>query len=136
MNIEYGGKSYSFDFASLTVEECEEIEKFCSARGLGDWSNMLSAGNTKALQAAWWVIRRHAGEDAGPIGRRDPGLLPVALNEALVAAEKAEIQAQLAAAAEDAAEDPTILAAAAASPASAAITTTPEAAISGLSLPG
>jgi len=136
MKIGYRGKVYDFDFAALTVEECEEIEKFCSARGLGDWSNMLTAGNTKALQAAWWVIRRHAGEDAGQISRRDPALLPIALNEALVAAEKAEVEAQLAAAAAEAGADPTSLTAEAGSPASGVTTTTLAGAGSGPSLPG
>lgn len=109
MKIGYEGRLYDFDFTRLTVEECEEIEKFCGAKGLGDWSGQLSAGNTKALQAAWWAIRRHAGEDAGPIARRDPGFLPVALNEGLVAAEKAEIEAALAEAAAEAEADPTSL---------------------------
>ena len=138
MKIQYEGRVYDFDFARLTVEECEEIEKFCSAKGLGDWSNQLSAGNTKALQAAWWVIRRHAGEDPGPVTRRDPGLLPIALSNALSDAEKAELQAQLAAAAAQAAEaDPTLPPPARSSPVpSAATPTTPEGAAPPPSLPG
>jgi hypothetical protein len=135
MKIDYRGRVYEFDFATLTVEECEEIEKFTGARGLGDWSNLLTAANTKALQAAWWAMRRHAGEDPGPVSRRDPSLLPLALNEALVAAEKAELEAQLAAAAEEAEADPTSPAAPS-SPGPADTTTTRAAAGSGPSLPG
>lgn len=109
MKIDYQGTVYDFEFTRLTVGECEEIEKFCGAKGLGDWSNQLSAANVKALQAAWWAIRRHAGEDPGPIGRRDPALLPLALNEALVAAEKAELEALVGAAeAEPDEPDPTL----------------------------
>jgi hypothetical protein len=109
LKITYEGRVYEFDFSRLTVDECEEIEKFCGAKGLGDWSNQLTAANTRALQAAWWAIRRHAGEDPGPVARRDPGFYPLALNEALVAGEKAEMEAQLAAAADE--PDPTTAAA-------------------------
>jgi len=137
MKIEYEGRVYEFDFARLSVGECEEIEKFTGAKGLGDWSNMLSAGNTKALQAAWWAIRRHAGEDAGPVSRRDPAFLPIALNEALVAAERADLAARLAAAAAEAEaeEDPT-RPPAGSSPASAATPTTRAAVPATPSLPG
>jgi hypothetical protein len=108
VKIDYQGTVYDFEFTRLTVGECEEIEKFTGAKGLGDWSNQLSAANTKALQAAWWAIRRHAGEDPGPIARRDPALLPLALNEALVAAEKAELEALVAAAEAEPGPDPTL----------------------------
>ena len=44
---------------------------------------IVRCGRFRALDDfLWWVIRRHAGEDPGPIARRDPGLLPVALNNA------------------------------------------------------
>jgi hypothetical protein len=108
VKIDYQGAVYEFDFTRLTVAECEEIEKFCGVKGLGDWSNQLTAANTKALQAAWWAIRRHAGEDPGPVSRRDGSLLPLALNEALAAAEKAELAAQLAAAEAEPEADPTL----------------------------
>lgn len=137
MKIEYGGKVYDFELTQLSVEECEAIEKFCGARGLGDWSNQLTAANTKALQALWWVIRRQAGEDPGPVARRDPALLPVRLNNAYVDAERAELEAKVAAAeAEaDAGPDPT-RPSAASSPAPAATTTTPAPAAAAPSLPG
>jgi hypothetical protein len=119
---------YEFDIGDLTVDECEQIEKFTSARGLGDWSNQMSVANTRALQALWWVIRRQGGENPGPIAARDPAFRPVRLNEAYVAAERAaaeEAAAALAAAAPGAGEaagaDPTP---AGSSPESSAATTT------------
>jgi len=109
VKIDYQGTIYDFDFTRLTVGECEEIEKFTGAKGLGDWSNQLQAANTKALQAVWWVMQRQSGLDPGPIGRRDTGLLPLALNAAIGAAERAELEAQLAAEMDAAdAEDPTV----------------------------
>jgi hypothetical protein len=101
MKIDYDGHVYEFAFTDLDVGECEAIEKFTGAKGLGDWSNQLAAANTKALQALWWAMRRHDGEDPGPIGRADPSLRPIALNAAVADAEAAE------AAAEDPEPDPT-----------------------------
>ena len=103
MKIEYENRTYEFDIIRLSVGECEEIEKFCSARGMGEWTLQLATANTKAIQALWWVIRRHAGEDAGPVGRRDPGFLPLALNNAYSTAT--EVQAAEEAAAKKAAEE-------------------------------
>jgi hypothetical protein len=126
MKIDYEGREYEFDITRLTVGECEEIEKFTSARGIGDWSNQLTAGNTKALQALWWVIRRHDGQNPGAIAVRDPALYPIALNNAYVDAERAELEEQLAKAAAEAAADPTLPSSAPSSPAvSAGTPTTP-----------
>ena len=135
MNIDYEGRVYDFDITRLTVPECEEVEKFSGARGLGDWNNQLKVANTKALQALWWVIRRHAGEDPGPIARRDPALLPLALNNAYVDAELAE-RAAAAAAAKAAEADPTQLPPAGSSPVSAGTPTTPAGVAATLSPPG
>ena len=136
MKIDYEGTTYEFDFTRLTVGECEDIEKFTGTKGLGEWSLQLQLANTKALQAAWWAIRRQAGEDPGPIARRDAGFLPVALSEAMAAAEKADAEAAAAAAAaeEEAEEDPTR--SARSSPAPAGTTTTPAPIPGGPSLPG
>ena len=135
MKIDYEGRVYEFDFARLTVGECEDIEKFTGVKGLGEWSLQLQLANTKALQAAWWAIRRQAGEDPGPIARRDPGFLPVALSEALAEAEKAEAEAAAAAAAQDddAEPDPTRSARSSRTPAGTPTTPAPAA---GPSLPG
>lgn len=136
MKIGYEGRGYEFDITRLNVAECEEIEKFCSARGLGEWSNQLAVANTKALQALWWAMRRQAGEDPGPIARRDPGFLPVALNEGYVAAQVAEEEAAAKAAAEAAEAGPDPTPAAPSSPAPAATPTTPAAAPAPSPLPG
>jgi len=139
MKIDYEGRTYEFDITRLSVSECEEVEKFCSARGMGDWTLQLAVANTKALQALWWVIRRHAGEDPGPVARRDPGFLPLALNNAYSDATQAQAEAEEAAkkAAEEAQEakpDPTPPARS--SPAPAGTPTTTAAAALSPSLPG
>ena len=90
MKIEYNGGVYDFDVTELDVGECEAIEKFCAVKGMGDWANQLGSANTKALQALWWAVRRHAGEDAGPIARGDREFRPLAFSLAYSAAEKAE----------------------------------------------
>jgi hypothetical protein len=122
MKIGYDGRVYEFDIGDLTVDECEQIEKFTSARGLGDWSNQLQVANTRALQALWWAIRRQDGQNPGPIAARDPALRPVKLTEAYAAAERAAAAEALAAAAEPDEPDPTP---AGSSPVPAATTTTP-----------
>jgi len=93
MKIDYAGGVYDFDVMDLDVSECEQIEKFCGVKGMGDWANQLTSANTKALQALWWAVRRRAGEDAGPIGRPDPGFRPLAFSLAFSAAEAAEAKA-------------------------------------------
>lgn len=128
MKIDYQGSVYEFDPAALTVAECEEIEKFCSVRGMGEWGNQLTVANTKALQALWWAVRRQSGEDPGPVARRDPGFRPLAFSLAYSAAERAEAEAEAAAAkaaAEAAAEaEPDPTAPAGSSPAPSAVTPT------------
>jgi hypothetical protein len=139
VKIDYEGREYEFDITRLTVAECEEIEKFTSARGVGDWSNQLTAGNTKAYQALWWVIRRQDGQNPGAVAVRDPALFPIALNNAYAAAEKAELAAQVAKAAAEAAEaDPTLPLSAPSSPEKSAGTPTTPAALAtaALSPPG
>ena len=134
MKIEYDGRVYEFDIGDLTVDECEQIEKFTAARGLGDWSNQLQVANTRALQALWWAIRKQAGENPGPVAAADPALKPVRLNEAYVAAERAAATEALAAAVAEADEpDPTP---AGSSPVPAATTTTAAREGSRQSLPG
>ena len=90
MRIDYQGAVYEFDVTDLDVGECEQIEKFCQVKGMGDWANQLGSANTRAIQALWWAVRRHAGEDPGPIARRDPEFRPLAFSLAYSAAEKAE----------------------------------------------
>lgn len=136
MKIEYQGSTYEYDPADLSVGECEEIEKFCGTRGLGEWSGQLQVANTRALRALWWTVRRQAGEDPGPVARPDPGFRPLAFSRAYAAAERAEEEAEAAAAAAagEAEADPTQ---APGSPASAGTTTTPAGQLAAtLSLPG
>jgi hypothetical protein len=90
VKIDYRGAVYDFDVTDLDIGECEQIEKFCQVKGMGDWANQLGSANTRAIQALWWVVRRHAGEDAGVISRRDPEFRPLAFSLAYSAAEKAE----------------------------------------------
>ena len=105
MKIDYAGAVYDFDVMDLDTFECEQIEKFCQVKGMGDWANRLTSANTRALQALWWAVRRRAGEDAGPIGRPDPGFKPLAFSMAFSAAEAAEAEAAEAKAADE--PDPT-----------------------------
>jgi hypothetical protein len=133
VKIEYEGRAFDFDILRLTTEECEAIEKFTGARGMGDWNNQLAVANTKAFQALWWAMRRHAGENPGPVAVRDPALLPLLLNNAYGTALEAELAAQEAAQEEE--PDPT-RPPAASSPASAGTTTTPASAAPPPSLPG
>lgn len=135
MKIEYEGRVYEFDVTRLSVPECEAIEKFVPARGLGEWSGQLQAANTKALRALWWAVRRHAGEDPGAIGAADPAFLPIAFSQAYAAAEAAE-EAKAEAAAKAAEADPTNPPPARSSPGSAATTTTPASGAVSPSLPG
>ncbi len=136
MKIEYRGSAYEFDFGDLTVAECEAIEKFTGGKGLGEWSNQLGAANTKALEAAWWVIRRQAGQDPGPITRRDEDFRPVTLNAAIADAERAQAEADAEALAAAAEPEPDPTRPVPGSPAPAVTTTIPAAAAGGPSLPG
>lgn len=138
MKIEYGGRAWDIDILAVPVTQCEAVEKYTNAKGMGDWSNMLDAGNTKAVVALWWLMRKQAGEATGSISQPGDDFMPLALLAAYADASNAEVAAALAAA-EAAAEaeagpDPT--APAGSSPGSAATTTTPAGAAPAPSLPG
>ena len=92
MKIDYDGRVWDFDVTEMDVAQCEAVEKYVG-KGLGEWANQLAAGSIKSLVALWWVIRRQAGEDPGPIGQDDdPSFRPVKLLTGFNAAEVAEAE--------------------------------------------
>ena len=103
MKIDYDGRLWDFDLAEMDVAQCEGVETYVG-KGLGEWSNQLGAGSVKSVVALWWVMRRQAGEDAGPVPQPDGGFRPVKLLAALNAAIEAEEAAGAEAAALAAAE--------------------------------
>lgn len=89
MKIDYDGRTWEWDVAEMDVAQCEAVEKYVG-KGLGEWANQLNAGSIKSIVALWWVIRRQAGENPGPIGAPDPSFRPVQLLMSFNAAEAAE----------------------------------------------
>lgn len=89
MKIDYDGRTWEWDVAEMDVAQCEAVEKYVG-KGLGEWANQLGAGSIKSIVALWWVIRRQAGENPGPIGQPDPSFRPVQLLMAFNAADAAE----------------------------------------------
>ena len=138
MKIDYDGRTWDLDILAVPVSQCEAVEKYCAAKGMGDWSNMLDAGNTKAVIALWWLMRKQAGEATGPVSQPGEDFRPLGLLAAYADASKAELAAALAeaeAAAALAEADPTSLPGSSPAP-SAATPTTMAAAPAAPSLPG
>ncbi len=106
MKIDFDGRMWDLDILDIPVGQCEAVEKYVPAKGMGDWYNQLDAGNTKAVIALWWVLRKQAGEETGPISQPGDGFRPVRLLFAFNAAGRAEAaaEAEAAEAAELAAE--------------------------------
>ncbi len=106
MKIDFDGRMWDLDILDIPVGQCEAVEKYVPARGMGDWYNQLDAGNTRAVIALWWVLRRQAGEETGPISAPGDSFRPVRLLFAFNTAAKAEAaaEAEAAEAAELAAE--------------------------------
>lgn len=124
MKIDYDGRTWKFDVEDIPVGQCEAVEKYVPAKGMGDWSNKVDAGNTKAVIALWWLMRKQAGEEPGPISQPGDSFLPVKLLFAFNAAQLAEVQAAVEAAeAAEAEPDPTRTSPALSSPGPAGTTT-------------
>jgi hypothetical protein len=98
VKIDFDGRMWDFDIEDVTVGQCEAVEKFTGAKGMGDWSNKLEAGNTKAVIALWWLMRKQAGEETGPISQPGDSFRPLRLLSAFVAAGLTEAAAAVAAA--------------------------------------
>lgn len=137
MKIDYDGRTWDLDILAVPVSQCEAVEKYTAAKGMGDWSNMLDAGNTKAIIALWWLMRKQAGEATGPVSQPGDDFRPLALLAAYADASKAGLEAALAAAEASAADEPDPTSLPGSSPApSAATTTTAGGAAGPPSLPG
>ena len=131
MKIDYDGRLWDFSLDEMDVAQCEAVERYVG-KGLGEWANQMSAGSVKAIVALWWVIRRQAGEDAGPVDQPGAGFRPVRLLAAFHAADAAESEPEPEAEAEP---DPTKLTGG--SPAPSAVTPTmPGRPVTRASLPG
>jgi len=138
VKIDYDGQVWDFDLLGMEMPLCEAVEKYVG-KGLGEWGSQLAAGSVKSLTALWWVMRKQAGQDPGPVGQPGEGFRPVRLLLAFLAAAQADAEAEAeaeAAAQAEAEAEPDPTPPPASSPASAATPTTPAAAPATLSLPG
>jgi hypothetical protein len=101
VQIDFDGRMWNFDVEDFTVGQCEAVEKFTGAKGMGDFYLKLDAGHTKAVIALWWVLRKQSGEETGPISQPGDSFRPLRLLSAFNKAALAEVAAE-AEAAEDA----------------------------------
>jgi hypothetical protein len=137
LKIEYDGQVYEFDELDIDVDEAETIQKY-AGRSLGDWSNGVSTCEVRSLVALWWLLRKRAGQNPGPIAAKVPGFRPAKLFAAWAQAAKAEadrLKAEQEAAEQEPEPDPTSLPAGS-SPASASTPMPIPAAAATSSLPG
>jgi hypothetical protein len=134
VKIDFDNRLWDFDAEDFTVGQCEAVEKFTGAKGMGDFYLKLDAGHTKAVIALWWVLRKQSGEETGPISQPGDSFRPLrllsAFNKAALAEAAAEAQAaEDAQAAAETEPDPTRTAARArgsrAKPPAATITAAP-----------
>src|SRR5580704_14880650 len=91
VSIEYGGRSYEFEELDVELDDAVVIQAYVG-RSMGDWANGLSTCEVKSMTALWWLLRKEAGQNPGPIGAKVPGFKPLRLFAAYVDGLKAEAE--------------------------------------------
>lgn len=92
MIVEYEGRQYHFDPQAITVDEWRELKRKYKMTPK-QFEDGLAEADPDAVTFAYWIMLRRNGRQNVPLGDHlKPDIL--ALNDALNAAQLAELQAQ------------------------------------------